>query len=52
MISHLFFNHIVFLTIVNMCCRGEVVAKCEHQEDIVYADIGKNFLLAVVTHET
>ena len=35
-----------------MCCRGEVVAKCEHQEDIVYADIGKNFLFAFVTHET
>ena len=23
--------------------RGEVVAKCEHQEDVVYADIGRDF---------
>ena len=24
--------------------RGEVVAKCEHQEDVVYTDIGRDFL--------
>lgn len=38
------FERLHLLTFRVVCFRGEVVAKCEHQEDVLFADIGRNFL--------